>query len=234
MKGMSALGPVVSNPPPRLATGVTSPASDDGGAAPDAHAPLPQRRRHDDALAGILEAHGNRQEQPQPGVGGGGKPRSDGQPLGDPVDGQRAHDGVAAPGILVGLIVAVIVKVMAVVARAVPEVPVVAARVAVGDQPVHQRRQGRPRREAEDHRPQPPGDQARGVADADQGLAQQPERGRRQHQPRAEAEDAVVHPPRQRAHEQERQGPESRGQTRGGRGDQGGAHGPTVLHYPIS
>ena len=122
--------------------------------------------------------------------------RADGEPFGDAVEAEGAHHRV---GLARGALV------VNVVARLVPEVLVVPARVVVGNEPIHRGGEADADREADDDQREPPEVEPVRAPDAVHRLAQQAERRGRQHQPRPEPEDSVVGSPRKIAHEQERQ-----------------------------
>lgn len=160
----------------------------------------------------------------------GREARADGETFGDAVNGERAHDGIPAPGISRAVVVAIVM----ILSGIVPEVLVVPARVPMGNQAIHQGGEASAHRETEGHLGNPRGIEASRRSHARHGFAEQPERRRRQHQARAEAEDAVVDSPRQLANEQKGQSPDPGGESGHGRGDHGGAHEASVLHYTCS
>ena len=107
----------------------------------------------------------------------------------------------------------------------VAQVLVVAAGVAVRDEPIHRRGQPDARREARDDQHQPRDVERAAVPDAVQSLAEQTQRRRRQHQARAQPQDPVVGPARQIAHEEERQRAQAGGQPGQRRGEHARTHG---------
>jgi hypothetical protein len=100
----------------------------------------------------------------------------------------------------------------------VPEVLVVTARVVVGDETIHRRRQPDAHDEAGDHQRKLRHVEAAAFVNAAHRLGQQAEGGRRQHQPGAKPQDPVVGPAREIAHEEERQRAQAGGQTGKNRG----------------
>ncbi len=177
-------------------------------------APLPQRRRHDDPLAHVLQADGDRQQQAEVRRAGDGEAGADGQPLGDAVQGERADHGVGAARLAI----------VPIVPRLVAQVLMVPAGVPVGDQAIHRRRQADAGAEAHQHPEQARRVESAVDAQVAQRLAQQAERRRCQHQARPQTQDPVVKAARQLAHEGEGHGAEHGRKTGRHGGEQRGAH----------
>jgi hypothetical protein len=101
-----------------------------------------QGRAHDHAFADVLDADRDDQQPTQARAVARGEAGADGKPLGNAVDAERADDGVAAPE-LVGRFVFVVAF--------ETDVAVVSARVPVGDEAIHERRDHHPKKKAQHH-----------------------------------------------------------------------------------
>ena len=109
------------------------------------------------------------------------------------------------------------------------DVFVVAARVAVGDEAIHDGRDHRADQETRNHLGQERAVQARRTPNAFQGLGQKAHGGGGQHEPRAQPQNAVVGPAREPAEEEERKSPQARGQAGQASGEEGLQHGEAIL-----
>ena len=162
-------------------------------------------------------------QQPAEAVLGRGEAGADGHALGQAVDAHGPHDKVEAPAVAVvpgGVVGAVVVMMVALVAGLVRDVLVVPARMAVRDEAIHGDRDQHAGEEAARDEREAPEIEARGGADPGERLVQQAQRRGGEHQPGAEAEDAVVAAAGQLLHEQEGERAEPGGEARRERGEQ--------------
>ena len=171
--------------------------------APRRYARQAQGRAHDHAFADVLDADRNDKQPTQARSVPSGEARADGKPLGNTVDAECADDSVAAPELLVGFAVVVTFE---------PDVAVVPARVPVGDEAVHERRNDHPEKKTEHNLAEHKDVETGRTLYAGQSLGKQTQGCGREHEARTQTQDAVVGAARESSKEKKWKGPQASGQ----------------------
>jgi 2-amino-4-hydroxy-6-hydroxymethyldihydropteridine diphosphokinase len=160
-------------------------------------------RAHDHAFTDVLDADRDDQQPTQTRAVACSEASTDGKALGNAVDAERSDDGVAAPE-LVGRFVRIVAF--------EADVTVVSARVAVGDEAIHERCDHDSEQKPQHHFAEENAVEPTWTLHAFQSLGQQAQGRGGQHEACPQSQDAVVGATRQAANEEERECSQARGQ----------------------